>query len=174
MSFLISRPAEQPQVPISRLDGDSLLIGGGTNAGLRLDDDAVALEHARIERDPAGYKLADLGSVTGTYLNGKPLENGAYLKDGDTVGIGGSRLRIRLRPQGDLLGIEVRPVAGDEPETASASPAFPAAKVPAVDYLGAYTLRRPFLTPGSLALLLTLAAVAILLALPLEIGRAHV
>src|SRR5258708_38655233 len=98
MPFLVSRPAEQPQAPVHRLDGDSLLIGRGTNAGLRLDDDAVALEHARIERDAAGYKLADLGSVTGTYLNGKPLENGAHLKDGDTVGIGGSPLPVHPFP----------------------------------------------------------------------------
>jgi len=168
MPFLVSRPAEQPQAPISRLDGDSLLIGRGTNAGLRLGDDAVALEHARIERDPAGYKLADLGSITGTYLNGKPLENGTYLKDGDTIGIGGSRLRVHLRPASDLLGLEVRPVAADEPAAASAAHGSPAAvKAPEVDYLGAYTLRRPFFTQGSLAVLFTLAAVAILLALPL-------
>jgi hypothetical protein len=162
MPFLIARP-EEPQAPASRVEGDVLLLGRGTNAGLRLDDEAVALEHARIEQDPAGFKLSDLGSDTGTYLNGKPVEEATYLKDGDTIGIGGSRLRVRLPSGSDLLGLEVRPVAAEE-EVAGAAPAV---KAPQVDYAGAYTLRRPFLTKGSLALLLTLVAAAALIVLPL-------
>ena len=157
MPFLIARPA----VPISRLEGDTLLIGRGTNAGLRLDDQTVSLAHARIERDPAGYTLTDLGSETGTYLNGKKVESATYLKDGDAVGIGGSRLRVHFRSAADLLGLEVQPVAAAEP----AGPA--AVQAPEVDYAAAYTLRRPLLTKGALAVFLTLAAVVVVIALPL-------
>src|SRR4051812_39050071 len=159
MPFVIEHPAD-PQIPASRVEGDVLLIGRGTNAGLRLDDQAVALEHARIERDPAGYKLADLGSVTGTYLNGKKLESAAYLADGDAVGVGGWRLAARLRSPAEPLVLEARPVAGTAEKGAAA------VQAPEVDYIGAYTLRRPFLTKGSLAVLLTLAATAIVIALP--------
>src|SRR5262245_57464400 len=159
MPFLVERPAE-PQPSASRVEGDALLIGRGTNAGLRLDDEAVALEHARIERDPAGYKLLDLESVTGTYLNGKPVEDATYLKDGDIIGVGGSRLRVRWRSPSDPLALEVRPAV----DAGSAGPS--AVRAPEVDYAGAYTLRRPFLTKGALALFLTLAAAAAVGALP--------
>src|SRR5215217_4197997 len=102
MPFLIERPAG-PALPPQNVEGDVLLVGRGTNAGLRLDGEAVALEHARIERGPAGYRLRDLGSVTGTYLNGKPVVNGAALKAGDAVGVGGWLLRVRpAAPDGPL------------------------------------------------------------------------
>jgi len=159
MPFLISHPAEAAPA-ISRVDGDMLLIGRGTNAGLRLDDPTVALEHAQIEHDPAGYKLTDLGSETGTYLNGKKVESATYLKEGDTVGVGGSQIKVHSRSAADLLGLEVRPVV--VAEKAEAAPV----RAPVVDYAGAYALRRPFLTKGSLALLLTLAAAGAVAALP--------
>jgi hypothetical protein len=159
MAFLIERPAD-PQPSASRMEGDVLLIGRGTNAGLRLDDEAVALEHAKIERDPAGYKLVDLGSVTGTYLNGKAVEDATYIKDGDVLGIGGSRLRVRWRSPGDPLALEVRPAVAE-------SVAGPAAvRAPEVNYAGAYILRRPFLTKGALALFFTVVAAGALAALP--------
>ena len=168
MPFLIEQPrkADEPQASALRVEGEALLLGRGTNAGLRLDDEAVALEHARIEQDPAGFRLSDLGSDTGTYLNGKPVGEATYLKDGDAIGIGGSRLRVRLPAGPDLLGLEVLPAAAEEPAE-GAPGAAPAVKAPEVDYAGAYTLRRPFLTKGSLALLATLVAVATLILLPL-------
>ena len=160
MPFLVERPADS-QAPASRVEGDELRIGRGTNAELRLDDSAVALEHARIERVGDGYRLVDLGSDTGTYLNGRPVASGTYLKDGDTLGLGGSQLRVRWSSPADPLTLEVRPMA------AAAAVAGPAAvRVPRVDYLRAYALRRPFLTKGFLALLLTLAAAGALAALP--------
>jgi hypothetical protein len=162
MPFLVERPADS-QIPASQVEGDELLIGRGTNAGLRLDDSAVALEHARIERSGDGYRLQDLGSDTGTYLNGRPVGSAAYLKDGDTLGFGGTQARVRWRSPADPLTLEVQPVL------AAAAPAAAgptAVKVPRVDYLRAYALRRPFLTKGLLALLLTLAAAGGLVALP--------
>jgi hypothetical protein len=161
MPFLIERPAG----PALELPGNLLLVGRGTNAGLRLDGEAVALEHARLERDPAGYRLSDLGSVTGTYLNGKPVENGAYLKEGDGIGIGGWLLRVRRAVPAGPLELALRPAVA-ETETPAQAGGAPV-QAPEVDYAGAYALRRPFLTKGSLALLLTLAAAGVTAALPL-------
>ena len=159
MPFLLDRPPGS-HPPVLRVEGDVLLIGRGTNAGLRLDDDAVALEHARIERDPAGFKLADLGSVTGTYLNGKPVTETTYLKDGDVIGVGGWRLSVRWPSSADPLGLSVRPAVAETARTTM--------QAPEVDYAGAYTLRRPFLTKGALAVFLTLAALLVLAVLPLR------
>jgi hypothetical protein len=157
MPFVIERPAE-PQTPASRVEADELRIGRGTNADLRLDDPAVALEHARVERVGDGYRLQDLGSDTGTYLNGRPVTGAMHLKDSDVIGLGGTQLRVRWSSPAEPLTLELRPVA------AAAGPA--AVQVPRVDYLRAYALRRPFLTKGFFALLLTLAAAGALAALP--------
>ncbi|HEY0511399.1 MAG TPA: FHA domain-containing protein [Thermoanaerobaculia bacterium] len=160
MPFVVERPAD-PQSPAVRVEADELRIGRGTNADLRLDDPAVALEHARVERVGDGYRLVNLGSDTGTYLNARPVTSATALKDGDTIGLGGSQLRVRWSSPADPLTLEVRPMA------AAAAVAGPAAvRVPRVDYLRAYALRRPFLTKGFLALLLTLAAAGALAALP--------
>ncbi|HEX9942675.1 MAG TPA: FHA domain-containing protein [Thermoanaerobaculia bacterium] len=160
MPFLVERPGDQPAA--TRIEGEVLRIGRGTSAELRLDDPAVALDHARVERVPMGYRLVDLGSVTGTYVNGKPVQS-ALLSDGDVIGVGGSRLRVRWKSPADPLALEVRPAVEGEGTAAGAA----TVRAPEVD-ARVYTLRRPFLTKGFLALLLTLAAAGVLAALPLK------
>lgn len=156
MAFLIGYP-EGSVPPVQEVGGDRLLIGRGTNAGLRLDDPSVDWEHATIEKDARGFRLVDAASATGSYLNGEKVD-AAYLHDGDAVGIGPYLIEVRESP--NLLGLAVRRVAEAKPEQATAAP------FAEMDYLRAYRLTRPFLTKASLALLATLAAAAVLLALP--------
>lgn len=175
---------------LTRVEGEALRIGRGTNAELRLEEPTVDLEHARIEGDAAGYRLLDQGSTTGTYLNGKPA-GGTYLKDGDTIEIGATRIAVAWEGPGTPLRLEVRTIAaaqdeamgGDTREAAGAAPAGaegaaaspagaagagrPPIAVEEVDYLRAYRLRRPFFTKGALAVLLTAAAIAAIAALPI-------
>ena len=73
LSFVIQRVTGR-QISLSEIRTAVLRIGRGTNAELRSDNPAVALEHAVIESDSAGYSVVDKGSITGTYVNGKPVE----------------------------------------------------------------------------------------------------
>src|ERR1700680_4041381 len=84
-----------------------LRIGRGTNAELRLDDVAVALEHAVIEPVERGYRLLDRGSATGTYLNGKPVHE-ALLSANDLINIGGYKIRVQIPDPEDPLFLSVR------------------------------------------------------------------
>ena len=62
---------------------------------LNVNDDAVgikSLEHAIIESDSAGYSVTDKGSITGTYVNGKPVESQRLAK-GDVIEVGDLRAR---------------------------------------------------------------------------------
>lgn len=63
-------------------------------------DDAVSREHARIERSAEGYRIVDLGSANGTYVNRARVEREASLKHGDIVqfGRGGPQAAIHLDP----------------------------------------------------------------------------
>src|SRR5262249_14150804 len=62
-------------------------IGRDSNAGLVLDADSVSRRHARVETTPNGYRLTDLGSTNGTYVNGMRVREHA-LRDGDRIQIG--------------------------------------------------------------------------------------
>lgn len=66
-----------------------VLIGRLPTNGIVLNDSAVSRLHAWIDRDPAGhYFVADIGSLTGTRVNGRPIERRQTLHDGDVVRIG--------------------------------------------------------------------------------------
>ncbi|HVT19426.1 MAG TPA: FHA domain-containing protein [Thermoanaerobaculia bacterium] len=165
MPFLIEKLAGR-QALRSEVAGDVLRIGRGTNADLRFDDPAVALEHAVIDRHEGGYRLLDRGSVTGTYLNGKPVGE-ARLASGDTIGIGGFQIQVQVTRPSDPLLLTVRPVAQPQAQGAAAVPL----SVPVTDYVGAYGLRRRFLSKPLLAAGLALLTAAVVLALP-RLGRA--
>lgn len=163
MPFVLHRVVGSRTV-LRTVDERTLRIGRGAGCELRLEDTAVALEHAVVResaRDGGGsaYHLADLGSVTGTYVNGEPV-TGARLRDGDEVGIGGFLLRVRHGEPDDPLFLHVR--------SADADPRPEAATVAAetVDYGRRYRLRRRFWTKGALALLAGVAGAAAIAALP--------
>src|SRR5215217_3147347 len=94
MSFVIQRVTGR-QISLSEVRTSVLRIGRGTNAELRSDNPAVALEHAIIETDSAGYAVTDKGSITGTYVNGKPVES-ARLAKGDVIEVGDLRIEVQV------------------------------------------------------------------------------
>jgi hypothetical protein len=104
--FIVQKIAGQ-QSMIAYVPSAVLRIGRGTNAELRLDDVAVALEHAVIEPMERGYRLLDRGSATGTYLNGKPVHE-ALLSANDLIDIGGYQIRVQITDPEDPLFLSVR------------------------------------------------------------------
>jgi hypothetical protein len=72
-----------------------IVIGRHPSCGLVLwDDPAVSSHHAGIHLLGAITVLEDLGSVEGTYLNGRRMNAPAILQPGDEVTIGRRRLKI--------------------------------------------------------------------------------
>src|ERR1044071_2464436 len=94
MSFLLQRVSGR-SLTLTQISSSVLRVGRGTNQELRSENPAVALEHAVIESDAAGYFITDKGSITGTYVNRKPVEN-ARLSKGDVIEIGDLRLDVQL------------------------------------------------------------------------------
>jgi diguanylate cyclase (GGDEF)-like protein len=70
-----------------------LVIGRGDHCDILIDDPSVSRNHARIEREPDGYFLIDLGSTNGIFVN-DVLTPRARLKDGDYLRIGNSICRF--------------------------------------------------------------------------------
>jgi pSer/pThr/pTyr-binding forkhead associated (FHA) protein len=171
VSYLIQRTAGR-NLTLTQVSTPTLRIGRGTNQDLRSENPAVALEHAVIESDAAGYVITDKGSITGTYVNGKPVESQRLVK-GDAIEIGDLRLEIQLADPAKPLFLRVAParstalaVDEDEDEAAPASPVAAAGarvvKAKKFDYVAAYRLKRPWLTKLSLTAILLIVLFAVI------------
>jgi hypothetical protein len=73
------------------LEGDAVEIGRSPEADVFLDDVTVSRTHAILSREDTGYVIEDKGSLNGTYVNRRRVEQ-ATLQDGDEVQIGKYRL----------------------------------------------------------------------------------
>jgi predicted CXXCH cytochrome family protein len=159
MSFLLERQAAGGK-EITRVEASRLLIGRGAGAQLRLEGAAVALEHARLEVEGEAFTLTDLGSVTGTYVNGQRITT-TRLVSGDVVEMGGRRIEVEGGGEGgELLLRLVEEISPAAPQAAA-----PAERAPTVDYAAAYDLRQGVLNKAALALGLTAATALVLLVL---------
>ena len=77
------------------LDDAPILIGRGSDAAIRLDDDYVSTRHARIASSGDQWFVEDLGSTNGTYIGAHRLTQPTTLQLGSTVRIGKTTLELR-------------------------------------------------------------------------------
>lgn len=68
-----------------RLKEESNLIGRSTRSDIVIDYEEVSEQHAKIIKAGKIYKLLDIGSLNGTFLNGKKVSAPRVLKDGDEI-----------------------------------------------------------------------------------------
>jgi sigma-B regulation protein RsbU (phosphoserine phosphatase) len=73
---------------------DEVVIGRSSKAGLTVPDRSLSRAHARIFRTDDGWRLEDLGSRNGTFLNGQRLEGSVPIKVGDTLTLGSSLISL--------------------------------------------------------------------------------
>jgi hypothetical protein len=94
--------------------GGRLTIGSAPENDLVLPPNpALSAVHAVFERVFSGWQVRDLGSSSGTYLNGRPVDGSSALRGGDRITVGGTNL---------VFWLEVEPAA--------APPAAPPPAVP--------------------------------------------
>jgi len=72
-----------------------LLIGRGSDAAIRLDDDYASTRHARIAVSGDQWFVEDLGSTNGTYLGTVRLTQPTTLTVGSRIRIGKTILELR-------------------------------------------------------------------------------
>ena len=77
------------------LDEAPILIGRGSDAAIRLDDDYVSTRHARIASSGDQWFVEDLGSTNGTYIGSHRLTQPTTLQLGSQVRIGKTTLELR-------------------------------------------------------------------------------
>jgi FHA domain/zinc-ribbon domain len=78
-----------------RLDAPETAIGRHPDSDVFLDDITVSRRHVTIVHDTAGFLLKDAGSLNGTYVNRKRVDE-ARLRHGDELQVGRYRLNFVL------------------------------------------------------------------------------
>ena len=73
------------------LDADVTTAGRHPDSDIFLDDITVSRRHAEFMRDGGSYRVRDVGSLNGTYVNRERTDN-AVLAHGDEVQIGKFKL----------------------------------------------------------------------------------
>jgi pSer/pThr/pTyr-binding forkhead associated (FHA) protein len=73
------------------LDTDVTKAGRHPDSDIFLDDITVSRRHAEVVRGGAGYRVRDVGSLNGTYVNRERIDD-APLANGDEVQIGKFKL----------------------------------------------------------------------------------
>ena len=73
------------------LDSDLVSLGRDPDSDIFLDDITVSRRHAEVRREGARYWIRDAGSLNGTYVNRRLVEDGE-LSEGDEVQVGKFKL----------------------------------------------------------------------------------
>ncbi|WP_092864981.1 FHA domain-containing protein [Quadrisphaera sp. DSM 44207] len=73
------------------LDADRTTAGRGPSSDIFLDDVTVSRKHAEFVRDGEAFRVRDVGSLNGTYVNRDRVDD-VVLHAGDEVQIGKYRL----------------------------------------------------------------------------------
>jgi pSer/pThr/pTyr-binding forkhead associated (FHA) protein len=110
-----SREGQVELYPVQRYT--SLSLGRGEGCDVRfhpIDDARVSRNHAMLEwskEDPPLFRLNDLLSSNGTFVNGRRIAQSVLLRDGDEIqlGLGGPTLRFVIDTVEDSVAFEDQP-----------------------------------------------------------------
>jgi pSer/pThr/pTyr-binding forkhead associated (FHA) protein len=75
------------------LEDEVVTVGRGQESDIFLDDVTVSREHAEIVHGDGGYRIRDVGSLNGTYVN-RVRVDAVDLRNGDEIQVGKYRFRF--------------------------------------------------------------------------------
>ncbi len=75
------------------IDGHAL-IGRTPECDIKISDNSVSHQHARISGSRRAFKLEDLGSKNGTFLNHRKMTQPVLLRQGDLIKVGKTTLEF--------------------------------------------------------------------------------
>ena len=97
------------------LDRPVSVLGKGSDVDIPIGNPYVSRRHAEITCDQDRFRIRDLGSKNGTYINGKRLVRGFHqLAGGDRIELGLGRVLLKfLEPGSTLTQAEVHDLVVD-------------------------------------------------------------
>jgi len=96
--LVVLRPGETGLAPGAEFTlAGTMVIGRDSRAGIMLADASVSTRHANIERVENGWRVTDLGSTNGTFINGRQLgPRGAVVRGKETLTVGNVVLQVSV------------------------------------------------------------------------------
>lgn len=85
-------------IKVTAVGGSRVAIGRSPENGVVIDNDTVSRRHALMERVGQSWRIRDLGSRNGTYVNGVRVTGSAVVRPGDRITLGEAALRIAEGP----------------------------------------------------------------------------
>ncbi len=105
------------------LTEQTIKIGKLSSSHVRIDDETVSRMHAVVEvSGPEDVVILDLGSATGTFVNGEPITKRA-LRTGDQIQLGSVRVVVTIAGQAEAPsagGVQAAQAPGSRPVVANA------------------------------------------------------
>ena len=99
------------------ISAESVTIGRGPAAMLRIDDEALADLHAVVNVQEDGtVQILDLGHANGTQVNGEAVSGNASLASGDTISIGPITVAVSIEAVAASAEEATQPVPEEEEE----------------------------------------------------------
>ncbi len=89
---IVDGPNAGQSVP---LGSEPILLGRGTDAAIRLDDDYVSTRHARFATNGEQWFVEDLGSTNGTYIGSQRVTSPVPVAIGTSVRLGKTIVELR-------------------------------------------------------------------------------
>ena len=86
------------------LDQPSLVFGKMAEADVVVDNPYISRRHAEIRREGSGFRLVDLASRNGTFVNGVRLDGeGHWLQSGDRIEFAQGQVVLRFEAWGSTV-----------------------------------------------------------------------
>lgn len=99
------------------ISAESVTIGRGPAAMLRIEDDALAELHAVVNvKEDGTVQILDLGSSEGSKVNGEAVSGNSDLASGDTISVGPINIVLTIETPEAAVEEATQPVPEDEEE----------------------------------------------------------
>lgn len=99
-----------PGVRVLPLDQQVSLLGAAPEVDLFVDNHFVSRMHAQVIQDGDHYRIRDLGSKNGTFVNGTRLKDDSQiLQSGDKVELAEGQVVLRFQARGTTLTLPSAP-----------------------------------------------------------------
>ncbi len=100
-----------------------VVLGRSQQAHITIPDGNLSRTHCAVAAAGKGYKVEDLKSTNGTFLNGKQIDQ-ALLRDGDRIVIGETEMEFRVQERLDdsETKMDLVPVGQPEPVSPRSEP----------------------------------------------------
>ncbi|MEP6870880.1 MAG: FHA domain-containing protein [Anaerolineaceae bacterium] len=95
MRLVVTSPGETGLVPGTEFAvAGTMTLGRDGDNGIVLGDASISNRHARLERVRDGWRLVDLKSTNGTFVNGRGVgAGGVVLRGGEQISFGAVAMR---------------------------------------------------------------------------------